>query len=195
MMKNLFLVALISFLSVGAALDANAQSLQDKIQCPAKIESVTQLNKCGAQVKYIDPFQKIADEELVSLQCNSESGAYFETGENTVYYKATDMENNSYFCIFKVKISDNQKPFFTSFPKDLSVNARAKDGAYVTWEKPMADDNCGEIHIISSHEPGDFFPIGKTLVTYWVHDAEGNYVTERFTVLVSEDPLSLNAEK
>ena len=26
-------------------------------------------------------------------------------------------------------------------------------------------------------------------------DAEGNYVTEQFTVFVSEDPLSLNAEK
>ena len=194
MMKNLLITALFTGASMLSVYSTNAQSLQERIQCPAKIETATQLNKCGSKVNYVDPFQKIRDEELVSLQCNSNSGAYFETGETTVYYKATDLENNSYFCIFKVNVSDQQKPFFTSFPKDIGKNARAKDGAYVTWEKPTAEDNCGKVHVISSHEPGDFFPIGRTVVTYWIHDKEGNYLTESFKVSVSPDPLSLNAE-
>ncbi|MFK7756825.1 MAG: HYR domain-containing protein [Flavobacteriales bacterium] len=192
-MKNLINSALIVLFFLSFSVLGNSQSLQERIQCPATIKATTQLNKCGSKVKYVDPFQKITDEEIVSLQCNSSPGTYFETGENTVYYKATDKLNNSYFCIFKVQVVDQQKPFFTSFPSDLSKEAIDKDGTRVFWERPSADDNCGEVHVISSHKSGDFFPVGKTLVTYWVHDTEGNYITKSFKVTVSDDSLSLHA--
>ncbi len=192
-MKIFLCFTITSGIFISSFFSSNAQSLQERIECPAKIEASTQLNKCGSKVNYIDPFQKVADEELVSLQCNSSSGSYFETGESTIYYKATDQLNNNYFCIFKVNVIDHQKPYFTSFPENFSKDAVDRDGSRVFWEKPTADDNCGEVHIISSHKPGDFFPLGKTLVTYWVHDTEGNYITKAFHINVTEDSLSLHS--
>ena len=56
--------------------------------------------------------------------------------------------------------------------------------AVVTWTPPTASDNSGSQTLTSSHNPGDLFSIGDTLVTYTSVDPSGNKVIKTFTVTI-----------
>ena len=56
--------------------------------------------------------------------------------------------------------------------------------AVVTWTPATASDNSGSQTLTSSHNPGDLFSIGDTLVTYTSVDPSGNKVIKTFTVTI-----------
>jgi hypothetical protein len=66
------------------------------------------------------------------------------------------------------------------------VNATGQCGSNATWTAPAFTDNCGINAVISSHQPGDFFPIGTTLVTYTATDYQGNSSSCSFNVTVTD---------
>lgn len=55
----------------------------------------------------------------------------------------------------------------------------------VSWQMPMTGDNSGLSTLVSTHNPGDSFPLGDTTVTYTAVDAAGNMVTCIFNVSVA----------
>lgn len=64
-------------------------------------------------------------------------------------------------------------------------------GAYVTYKLPEGYDDCSpSAHLkktlIAGKEPGEFFPIGKNIVTYRYADTEGNYKDVDFTIEVED---------
>ncbi|WP_226742935.1 HYR domain-containing protein, partial [Polaribacter gangjinensis] len=59
-------------------------------------------------------------------------------------------------------------------------------GATVTWTLPTATDNSGIATFVSSHQPGDVFPVGTTTVTYTATDIHGNVITSSFTVTIND---------
>lgn len=59
-------------------------------------------------------------------------------------------------------------------------------GVVVNFIAPTAIDNSGEAPSISaSNMPGDFFPLGPTVVSYTFSDRQGNAATCTFVVAVS----------
>ena len=46
--------------------------------------------------------------------------------------------------------------------------------AVVTWPDVIANDTTGILNVTSDYQSGDSFPIGTTIVTYWVEDDNGN---------------------
>ncbi len=55
----------------------------------------------------------------------------------------------------------------------------------VTWTEPTAQDNTGVLPtLISTHQPGDEFPIGDTDVIYTATDQAGNSATCTFTITI-----------
>ncbi|HNT80480.1 MAG TPA: T9SS type A sorting domain-containing protein, partial [Bacteroidia bacterium] len=58
-------------------------------------------------------------------------------------------------------------------------------GAVVSWTPPTAVDNCVAT-VTSTHNPGDFFPVGTTTVTYTATDGCGNVGTCSFDVTVND---------
>jgi gliding motility-associated-like protein len=106
-----------------------------------------------------------------------------DVGVTTVTYTAVDIYNNQSTCSFTVTVTDASKPFFTGCPSDIIVESGNSCESVATWTPPIALDNCSAT-MSSSHEPGDVFPLGETIVTYIASDDAGNAAECSFKVTV-----------
>ena len=118
-------------------------------------------------------------------------GVTFAQGTTTVIWTATDNSDNSITCQFNVIVSDNEVPVISDCVADFSVsNDISECGSIVSWTPPTFTDNCGAV-MTSSHNPGDFFPVGTTTVTYTVIDETSNVSTCIFDITVNDDELPI----
>ncbi|WP_333819487.1 HYR domain-containing protein, partial [Ohtaekwangia sp.] len=83
---------------------------------------------------------------------------------------------------------ESSPPNFTSCPANIDVSADATAcGKSISWTAPTVTDNCGVASVIPDHNPGDFFPVGTTVVTYTATDNYGNTANCSFNVKVRDD--------
>jgi hypothetical protein len=85
-----------------------------------------------------------------------------------------------------VNIIDNTPPVIeTPCPNNINVPTDSgRCDAVVNWTPPTFSDNCDSVSIQSSHDPGDIFLVGTTMVTYTATDIGGNTVSCSFNVTV-----------
>ena len=55
----------------------------------------------------------------------------------------------------------------------------------VSWTAPTATDNSGVADVTSTHDPGDFFEIGTTSVTYMAIDPSSNMANCTFDIVIT----------
>ena len=96
------------------------------------------------------------------MEFDSASGSAFPIGTTTVTFTATDVSGNSTSCSFKVTVNDI--PVINSCPSDITVTA-APDvcSAVVSFNSPVAIDNCGSISVGSQT-----FNLTNTVQTFTV---------------------------
>ena len=88
------------------------------------------------------------------------------------------------FCIHAS--SDIEGPVINGCPSNQSgVTDSGIATGTISWTAPSATDNSGTQTLTSTHNPGDSFPIGTTIVTYMSTDAAGNTATCSFDVVVN----------
>jgi len=109
-----------------------------------------------------------------SFTGTSNGSGLYPVGTTYVTWTVTDAQGNTATCVQTITITDTGDPVVTC-PND--VNAFTDPGA------------CGANAMVVSntHEPGDFFPVGTTTVTYTIADAAGNMTTCAFDVTVTDD--------
>jgi gliding motility-associated-like protein len=108
-------------------------------------------------------------------------------GTTAVTYTATDASGNTATCKFNVIVKNNTNPVFTACPiADIQPTATAGCVATVNWTPPTATVNCGSVNVSSSHQPGENFPIGTTVVTYSATSETGGLTTCSFNVVVKD---------
>lgn len=84
-----------------------------------------------------------------------------------------------------INVEDSTPPVVSGMPSNITVYSEAGFcSAAVSWFEPTAVDNCGDVYINSTHQPGEVFPAGATTVTYTFTDECGNETQESFTVTV-----------
>lgn len=159
--------------------DQNAPVISHSFESGIVVNAIT---TCGAQVTWDEPLT--TDECTVALSSTHHSGDSFPLGLTTVTYTATDASGNESNISFDVEVKDSSAPVISGCPKDISVEANEACGARVTWTAPTAEDNCGSIDVVGSHDSGGIFQIGTTKVTYIATDAAGNITTCSFDVRV-----------
>ncbi len=116
-------------------------------------------------------------------------GVAFGQGTTTVLWTATDGSGNTITCTFDVIVTDNEVPAISGCPSTINANNdNGACGAIVNWTPPTYTDNCGAT-MTSTHNPGDFFPVGTTTVTYTVTDGAGNVSTCIFDVVITDSEL------
>jgi len=86
-----------------------------------------------------------------------------------------------------VNVVDNVDPVISNCPVNLVAYSNpAICGSIVSWTAPIGTDNCALSTLMSSHNIGDTFPVGTTLVTYTATDIYGNTSTCSFNVNVTD---------
>lgn len=117
-------------------------------------------------------------------------GVTFAQGTTYVTWTVMDGSGNTDVCNFTVIVSDDELPSISNCPSDVTTSNDAGDcGAIVSWTPPTADDNCGVTSFVSTHNPGDFFSIGTTTVTYTATDNAGNNSYCSFDITITDDEL------
>ena len=145
---------------------------------------------CGAIHSWIDP--AASDNcATIGFSTNHANGSFFDLGTTTVTYTVSDPSGNTVSSSFDVTVVDLQVPAFVTMPANASINTDpGVCGATHTWDTPQINDNCDSVNLASSHQSGDMFPIGDTVVNYTAQDLTGNVISDSFTVTVTdfEDP-------
>ena len=158
------------------------------ITCPSDMLVSPNPGSCTATVTLNIP--TIVDNcddspELVGFEPEVELPA----GPNVITYTATDDYGNTGTCSFTITVTDNAPPALTC-PADLTVDTAPDTcGAFPTWDNPVVSDECDPdgVDVAVDYEPGSFFPVGTTVVTYAASDNVGNLTTCTFSVSVFEN--------
>jgi hypothetical protein len=146
--------------------------------------------QCGASVDWDWP-SATDNCGIESLTGNFEPGTTFPVGLTEVVYTATDVNGNQAYAGFTVVVLDTEEPQFEAEMPDLETpNNPGQCGAALSWEWPIAFDNCGIESLSGNYEPGATFPVGLTEVVYTATDFSGNQSYDGFTIAVfdTEDP-------
>ena len=162
--------------------------------CPENVTVNNSSGQCTAPASWTVPTAE-DNCELDSFESTHNPGFIFPVGETLVTYTAQDATGNTSTCSFTVEVIDTENPVFTFCPSDISVTGSPDVcEASVTWDDPVANDNCLALLTINSNfEPGDDFQVGTTEVIYTASDSYGNTATCSFDVTVSdEEPLTLS---
>jgi len=159
------------------------------VGCPANITVNNATGLCGAFVIWTLP-SALDNCGVISFTSNFQSGDFFPVGTTTVTYIAEDAAGNSVSCSFTVTVIDNTAPVIFNCPSNIVVSNDAGEcEAIVDFVPPFATDNCGVVNVTSTHNPGDVFPIGTTIVTYTFSDnaVPANVAVCEFTVTVVDN--------
>jgi hypothetical protein len=79
-------------------------------------------------------------------------------------------------------VPDQTPPTVSNCPDNITSTS-----AVVSWSSPVFSDNCGQLSVSSTHQPGATFNPGTTQVVYTATDASGNTEQCKFTVTVVSD--------
>ncbi|MEC9475667.1 MAG: HYR domain-containing protein [Planctomycetota bacterium] len=156
---------------------------------PADIEMTAELGLCGATVSWDEP---VATDNCESIDLNSNvtSGSFFDIGTTVVTYSVSDSSGNISESSFTVSINDDQHPEFLELQELVSVPTDAGAcEATVNWEQHTVVDNCSVSTITSSHQSGEIYPLGDTLVDLLATDVNGNETAASFTIRVVDQEL------
>ncbi len=151
---------------------------------PAAVTTVSELESMGLAVSdacTADANLAVANSDLFSGTCPIVL---------TRTYTITDGCGNASTVVHTININDTTDPLISGCPDDILVNNDPGNcSAVVSWIPPVVTDNCGLQSVVSSHNPGDLFPTGTTLVTYTATDNCGNITICTFNVIVTDNEL------
>ncbi|TVR88079.1 MAG: HYR domain-containing protein, partial [Saprospirales bacterium] len=176
--------------------DVTVEDVEDPVilNCPTNIIEENDPGECDAVVEWNEP---VAEDNCPGVELSSTHipGDIFEVGTTTVTYTAIDAAGNTSECSFEVTVEDTQTPIIVNCPQDIiEENEEGECGSIVNWNEPGVIDNCPGVELSSTHEPGDFFEVGTTTVTYTATDDAGNTITCSFevTVVDAEPPVIID---
>lgn len=149
--------------------------------CPGDIISSVSGSNCDKVVTWDLP-TATDNCSITSLTGTYNPGDTFPIGTTIVTYTAIDPSGNTAICSFSVIIEDNISPMFNFCPTEVIIAQfeLLTQGAIVTWQDPVATDNCTSTSITSNYNSGDSFPSGTTTVVYTATDDSGNMATCEF---------------
>ncbi|GEM_PF-4301892 len=157
------------------------------MECPDDITVPIDIGMCGAVVKYVTPFAEDCQPVSVKMTEGLPSGSVFPVGFTTVTFTATDLGRTQTSCSFIVEVTDDKAPQINC-PSDIIVdNDPGQEGAIVNYPHFQPMDGCQsgvKIELLEGKESGAFFPIGETLIHHKIMDADSNFTTCTFKIIV-----------
>ncbi|MCB0653978.1 MAG: HYR domain-containing protein, partial [Saprospiraceae bacterium] len=163
------------------------------ITCPGSLSPaiLTLDNSCSVIVPdYTNQVTATFDATCANLVQSPAPGTTASgAGSLTITFTIDDGDNPVASCSGTVQLTDGIDPV-VNCPADITVvNTAGLCGANVTFAL-TGSDNCGAFSIGTTHNSGDFFPVGTTTVTATATDVALNTASCNFTITVNdaEDP-------
>ena len=155
--------------------------------CPSDMLVVDNIVDCEVAVTWVEP--TASDNcSLSSFTSDYLPGSIFPSGHTTVTYTAVDGSGNDTQCAFTISVLDEVDPVIAGCPSTITVaNDAGLCGATVTWQEPIATDNCGVESFISNMNSGEFYSVGTHIIFYTATDIYGNTSTCEFSIIVSDN--------
>ena len=167
------------------------------ILCPSDTIVYSSVNNCEVLVNFSLP--------IISDNCSSEvlnqvdftgltSGSLFPFGTTLLEFSVDDSHNNSALCELEITVLDTIPPIISDCPSNLTFPTSTSNcEGQAFWAIPNGFDLCGPVVLTSTHNPGDLFPIGTTIVKYYATDNSGNSDSCSFTIdIIDLSPPALN---
>jgi len=159
------------------------------VTCPIDQVYPNDNNECGAIVNYELPivFDNCSG-ATTTITNGLMPGAFFPLGTTFLAFEITDAAGNTVQCSFNITIEDTELPVLNC-PLDITVgNTLDSCGAFVNYVAPLFTDNCTSDNaaLIAGPEPGGYFEVGTTEVTYSATDNAGNIIECSFFVTVND---------
>ncbi|MGR6086655.1 MAG: GEVED domain-containing protein [Arcticibacter sp.] len=173
----------IDFLTVNDNPDVDYTTFTNET-CPGYADGSMEIGISGGDGSY-----SISDGGLYST---FGSPAQFSgVAPGTYFFSISDGNLCGTTTSITVGIEPNIPPVLVGTPSNISLNAAANAcGAVATFTAPTATDNCpvglGNVIQTAGLPSGSLFPVGTTVNTFSVTDAEGATVTSSFSVTVSD---------
>ena len=154
--------------------------------CPPDISTDLPPDTCSAIVLWPAPTATDNCDLSLTITSSHTIGTQFFVGNTTVTYTAVDDAGNSAICSFNVILSDTVNPVITC-PLNITTQV-APDVCQVviTWDPPVASDNCSLAGVVSNVASGSVFIPGVYNVVYTATDAYANSAECSFTVTVQD---------
>jgi hypothetical protein len=158
------------FLALAPSLQAQPACT---ITCPANVTVSNDPNQCGAVINYPAP---TTGGTCGTVTCTPPSGSFYPSGTTTITCTTTAGPT----CSFTATVNDTQPPQITCPPNQTGPAAGASTP--VTFNPPVASDNCPGVTVVCNPPSGSSFPVGTTTDTRTATDASSNTATCSFTV-------------
>jgi len=167
------------------------------LNCPEDITLAPDPGDCTAFVTIPEPqfgvdFTDCTNATITnSYTATSNASGTYPVGETTIIWTATDAQGNIATCAQTITVPGIENLIITC-PANVTVETEpGMCGAIATWDEPLLSNGCsgggsGSADMNVSHNSGDEFPIGTTMVTYTTVDMQGNEITCSFEVIVAE---------
>ena len=173
-----------------STVDANV-TVEDNVAPVAIAQNVTvQLDENGNASVTAAQIDNASNDAcgVASIALNNVSFDCSNLGVNTVELTVVDVNGNTSSVNATVTVVDEIVPTITC-PADIHVVADRGDcDPVITWEVPVALDNCS-FSVVSNYESGEEFPVGTYEVVYTVTDIAENNASCSFNVEVEAEPL------
>ena len=166
------------------------------LEAPGDMTLSSSAGLCSAVAAWTTPLVSDNCGET-TLSVSQQSGTMFSVGSTFVTMFLSDNSGNSTQHSFTVTVIDSEAPILSGIPTDMTLSSDlGQCGATANWQLPVGTDNCGLGDLLGSHQPGQFFPLGTTTVSYSQADSNGNLATGSFliTVIDNEAPVITGAD-
>ena len=157
------------------------------VVCPSNMIVQNDHNTCGAVVNYTPATARDNCPLPAPPVCTPPPGTEFPVGPTTVKCVAIDASSNKDSCSFVITVQDTQKPVMTCPPNITGGFPGPNCSAVVSYQIPIAVDNCPGPAVLCTPPSGSSFPAGVTSVTCVATDASSNKDSCSFTVTVNPE--------
>ncbi|KAG2491538.1 hypothetical protein HYH03_010109 [Edaphochlamys debaryana] len=125
----------------------------------------------------------------VAVEYSIQPGSFFPVGVTTVTCTAKDKAGNTASATITVTVSDNTPPTIAAAATSVAAQADTLGGAKsVSFSCSASDIVDGPLSVsYSPKQPGDYFPVGNSVVTCSAKDKAGNTASATITVVVSDN--------
>ncbi|MGB3799404.1 MAG: BspA family leucine-rich repeat surface protein [Lewinella sp.] len=107
-----------------------------------------------------------------------------DIGPVNVEMTVTDTDGNTATCTATVTVEDGPAAIY-GMPENIAAVADTEGcTAAITWVEPFT--NCRST-LTSTHQSGDLFPVGTTVVSYMANDGSAESIVASFVVTVTND--------